>query len=664
MAVPLVQLTRAAPTSGASAGASLPPSPVRKPGWLKVKAPGGAELRAAQGHDARARPPHGLRGSALPQRRRVLGAQGRHLHDPGRRLHPELRLLRGRPRHAQGVRPARAGPPGRGGRADGAAARGHHLGGPRRPAQRRRRGLRRLRHRDPARGCPRPRSRCWSPTSRAPSARSAIVLEARPDILNHNLETVERLYRLARPGRPLRPGAGALARARRMAPDGLTKTGIILGMGEEWDEVLVCMRDLRRSDVDILTLGQYLRPSDGHLPVARYYTPEEFAELRDIGMAMGFTHVEASPLVRSSYHAWEQVARPAPRSGRADGRPADRSAPGRAKRPRSGPRRRSTARWLRQMLLIRRFEEKARRGLRLGKIGGFCHLYIGQEAVAVGQPRRAAARRLHHRSYREHGQALARGISAARGHGRAVRQGDGLLAGQGRLDAPLRRLARLPRRARHRRRPHSARHRRGVRHQVPRRRSGRVCFFGEAAVNTGAFHEALNMAALWKLPVVYIFENNRYGMGTALERASAIYDISERACGYDMANEVVDGQDVLAVHAAMERAVERARERQAARRCSRSAPTASWATRCPTRSTATTAPRKSSRSQRSATRSRSGRSGCVADGLMDDGAVKALDEEVMAGGAGRLPVRRRGAGSASRSELYDGRVRDDERHGR
>jgi pyruvate dehydrogenase E1 component alpha subunit len=86
-----------------------------------------------------------------------------------------------------------------------------------------------------------------------------------------------------------------------------------------------------------------------------------------------------------------------------------------------------------------------------------------------------------------------------------------------------------------------------------------VCYFGEAAVNNGAFHEALNMAALWKLPCVYICENNRYGMGTALERASAIYDISERACSYDMANEVVDGQDVLVMHAAMERAVQRAR---------------------------------------------------------------------------------------------------------
>jgi len=101
-----------------------------------------------------------------------------------------------------------------------------------------------------------------------------------------------------------------LANARRLGgPGALTKSGIILGMGEEWDEIITCLRDLRRSDVDIVTLGQYLRPSDGHLPVARYYTPDEFAELAEIGMRMGFKHVQSSPLTRSSYHAWEQVDR-------------------------------------------------------------------------------------------------------------------------------------------------------------------------------------------------------------------------------------------------------------------------------------------------------------------------------------------------------------------
>ena len=139
-----------------------------------------------------------------------------------------------------------------------------------------------------------------------------IVMEARPDILNHNLETAERLYRMARPGGRYDRALRLLANARRMVPDGLTKSGVILGMGEEWDEVITCMRDLRSSDVNILTLGQYLRPSGSHMPVARYYTPQEFDELRDVGLGMGFSHVQASPLTRSSYHAWEQArsARP------------------------------------------------------------------------------------------------------------------------------------------------------------------------------------------------------------------------------------------------------------------------------------------------------------------------------------------------------------------
>jgi lipoic acid synthetase len=134
-----------------------------------------------------------------------------------------------------------------------------------------------------------------------------IVMDARPDILDHNLETAERLYRMARPGGRYDRALELLARARQLAPEGLTKSGVILGMGEEWDEVVTCMRDLRRSDVNILTLGQYLRPSASHLPVARYYTPDEFAELRDIGLSLGFTHVQSSPLTRSSYHAWEQA---------------------------------------------------------------------------------------------------------------------------------------------------------------------------------------------------------------------------------------------------------------------------------------------------------------------------------------------------------------------
>jgi len=138
-----------------------------------------------------------------------------------------------------------------------------------------------------------------------------LIVEAQPDILNHNLETVERLYRLARPGGRYGRALELLGRAKRWAPDLLTKSGIMCGLGEEWDELRGAMQDLRAEGVDILTLGQYLRPSTNHLPVARYYTPEEFAELARFGRALGYLHVEAGPLVRSSYHAWEQVDRAA-----------------------------------------------------------------------------------------------------------------------------------------------------------------------------------------------------------------------------------------------------------------------------------------------------------------------------------------------------------------
>jgi lipoic acid synthetase len=136
-----------------------------------------------------------------------------------------------------------------------------------------------------------------------------IVVDAKPDVVNHNLETIERLYRLARPGGRYSRALELLRRAKAMDPGTLTKSGIICGLGEEWDELLVAMRDLRAQDVDILTIGQYLRPSSQHLPIARYYTPDEFAALRRHGLEMGYRHVEAGPLVRSSYHAWEQVER-------------------------------------------------------------------------------------------------------------------------------------------------------------------------------------------------------------------------------------------------------------------------------------------------------------------------------------------------------------------
>jgi len=143
-----------------------------------------------------------------------------------------------------------------------------------------------------------------------------IVIDAGPDILNHNTETVPRLYKVARHGGRYERTLELFRRARCAAPRLLTKSGIILGLGEERAELLDTMRDLRAADVNILTLGQYLRPSAQHLPVARYYSPDEFTELGEAGRALGFTHVESGPLVRSSYHAKRQVDGAASLSGR------------------------------------------------------------------------------------------------------------------------------------------------------------------------------------------------------------------------------------------------------------------------------------------------------------------------------------------------------------
>jgi len=133
------------------------------------------------------------------------------------------------------------------------------------------------------------------------------VLEARPEIYNHNTETVPRLYKKCRPGGRYERVMQNFRFVKSSAPDIPTKTGIILGMGETNEEVVKVMEDLRAVDVDILTLGQYLRPSDSHIALDRYVTPDEFRLLRDVGMELGFRHVESGPLVRSSYHAWEQV---------------------------------------------------------------------------------------------------------------------------------------------------------------------------------------------------------------------------------------------------------------------------------------------------------------------------------------------------------------------
>jgi lipoic acid synthetase len=134
-----------------------------------------------------------------------------------------------------------------------------------------------------------------------------IVLDARPDVLNHNIETVPRLYRTARPGGRYERALGVLRGSREIAPDIPTKSGLMVGLGEEWDEVVDVLKDLRAAGVDIVTIGQYLRPSPANLPMVRYYSPSEFAELKRVGLELGFGHIESGPLVRSSYHAHEQT---------------------------------------------------------------------------------------------------------------------------------------------------------------------------------------------------------------------------------------------------------------------------------------------------------------------------------------------------------------------
>ena len=216
-------------------------------------------------------------------------------------------------------------------------------------------------------------------------------------------------------------------------------------------------------------------------------------------------------------------------------------------------------RMLRQMLLIRRFEERAAEAYALGKIGGFCHLYIGQEAVAVGALATLGPNDYVISSYREHGQALVRGIPPTAVMAELFGKATGCSGGKGGsmhlFDVSRRFLGghaivggHLPLAT-------------GIAFAIKYRRGDEVClcFFGEAAVNIGAFHEALNMASVWKLPVVFVCENNRYGMGTAFERVAAVTDVAQHACSYDMAAELVDGMDVLAVYRATERAVQRAR---------------------------------------------------------------------------------------------------------
>jgi lipoic acid synthetase len=154
---------------------------------------------------------------------------------------------------------------------------------------------------------PRCRIEVLIPDFKGDEAALRTVLDAGPDVLNHNIETVPRLYPTARPGGKYARALELLDRSRHYAPGIPTKSGLMVGLGEAFDEVVETLRDLRTAGVQIVTIGQYLRPSQANLPMVRYYTPAEFADLKAIGLEMGFGHIESGPLVRSSYHAHEQT---------------------------------------------------------------------------------------------------------------------------------------------------------------------------------------------------------------------------------------------------------------------------------------------------------------------------------------------------------------------
>src|SRR5947209_9919431 len=139
-----------------------------------------------------------------------------------------------------------------------------------------------------------------------------IVLDAKPDVLNHNTETVPRLYRVVRSGARYQRTLDLLENAKKFSPGMVTKSGVMVGLGESMDELVEVFRDLGGRGVDILTVGQYLRPSKDHLPIARFYTPAEFHQMKEEALRFGFRHVESGPLVRSSYHAHEQAAATSP----------------------------------------------------------------------------------------------------------------------------------------------------------------------------------------------------------------------------------------------------------------------------------------------------------------------------------------------------------------
>ncbi len=304
---PLVQIGAAGEENG-SAGPSLFPNPAGpKPSWLKVAAPGGSNYRELKSLITRLGLHTVCESAACPNvgdcwNRRtatfmILGnvctrrcgfcavQKGAPLtidYDEPRRVADAVAVM--------GLRYAVVTSVNRDDRRDGGAEIFA-------------RTIEAIRDRNP--GC---RVEVLVPDFQGSQAAMGTVLEARPDVLNHNIETVPRLYRTVRVGSRYQRSLDMLVTAKRLAPKIPTKSGMMLGLGERHEEILKVMRDLADHGVDILTLGQYLRPSRDHLAIERYYTPEEFATYRKAALSFGFRHVESGALVRSSYHADESAA--------------------------------------------------------------------------------------------------------------------------------------------------------------------------------------------------------------------------------------------------------------------------------------------------------------------------------------------------------------------
>src|SRR5258706_279924 len=490
-----------------------------------------------------------MRGSTLPEHRRVLGAQGRDLHDPGRRLHAQLRLLRRGPWHSGSSRCRRTTAAGRCRSADGTEARRHHERGSRRFGERRRRGVRRLHHGHPAAAAAdigrSPDSRLQGQRRGAPSRRRCAARHSQSQPRNDR----PALPHCAARG-PLHARAGAARPCQRNESRAADEVRDHLRAGRRLGRAAHGAarpaRSARRHRHD-RPVPAAVRPASAHralVHAGRVRRAEALGNVagirsRRIGSAgsLQLSRVGAS----GGSHRMTATAR----SAKATTAPS--------------PPPELHLKMLRQMLLVRRFEEKAAEAYALGKVGGFCHLYIGQEAVAVAAI--AALRDDDYVicSYREHGQALLKGISpnavmaelfgkatgCSKGKGGSMHLFDatrGFMGGHGIVGGHI---------------PLGA----GLAFASKYLGNDKVCvcFFGEAAVNIGAFHETLNMAAVWKLPAIFLCENNRYGMGTAFERVAAVTDIVEHACSYDMAAELVDGMNVLTMYDATRRAVERAR---------------------------------------------------------------------------------------------------------